>query len=165
VTELPAAPVAVAGPGERYDLATGALLSMGLRLLASPWEPAPAASGWSVSLSPRSALVTCPDGDRYYEGSLDQPPQWRLAAKRLGSVELLAGTAGIAAAGPGQPGPGIAALEAAARAGRLVGATVSAVSRPAGDVTRRGRSAGPGGDGPGRAGVKRCRRRRRRPRG
>ena len=110
VTELSAAPVEVTGPGERHDLAAGALLGLGLRLLASPWDPAPPARGWSVRLSRRSAVVTCPVG-RYYEGGLDQPPQWRQAAERLGSVELLAGTAGVGAAVPGLPGPGIAALE------------------------------------------------------
>jgi hypothetical protein len=71
---------------------------------------------------------------------LSSRQHWRQAAERLGSVELLAGMAGIRAAGPGQPGPGTAALEAAARAGRLLGAAVPAVtaaSRAAGRDTLR----------------------------
>jgi hypothetical protein len=128
VTELTSPPVAVTGPGERHDLATGALLAMGLHLLSSPWEPAPPASGWDVRLTPRAAVVTDPDGGCYYQGSLEQPRTWRQLVTRQGAVELLAGTAGIAAAGPGNPEPGLAVLEAAAAAGRLAGATVSALA-------------------------------------
>lgn len=127
ITELLAPVVQVTGPGERRDLATSALLGMGLHMLATPWDRAPDASGWLVRLSSRAALVTDPAGDCYYEGPLQQPQPWHQLVARRGTVELLAGTAGIGAAAPGRPEPGLAALDEAARVGRLVGATVPAL--------------------------------------
>jgi hypothetical protein len=133
VTELAAPPVAVAGPGERHDLATGVLLSLGLHLLPTPWEPAPPAGGWAVRLpTADAAVVTDPEGGCYYEGGLGQPRKWRQLVARRGTVELLAGVAGMDAAGPGNPEPGLAALEAAAKAGRLVGATVPVLAAEGG---------------------------------
>lgn len=129
ITELSAPVSAVLDGGERQDMATGMLLSLGLHLLADPWQPAPPADGWSVTLSSvDTAVVTDPDGRAYYEGGLDQPRKWRKLVAARGTVELLAGVTGIDAATPGNPQPGLAALEAAARAGDLVGATIPVVA-------------------------------------
>lgn len=123
VTEL-TTPVTARAGLERVDMGTAVLLGGGLHLLPDAWQPAPAAAGWAVLLpSPRSAVVLDPAGGRYYDGSLDQPPPWRQLAATRGTVELIAGVSGMAG-GPGDPGPGVRALESAARAGRLVGGTI-----------------------------------------
>ena len=127
VTEAAARVVAVLGGGERRDAATAALLGDGLHLLGDAWQPAPPAAGWEVRLTgPGTVLVIDPHGGAYYDGELEQPATWRAAVAARGAVELLAGTDGIGAGGPGNPEPGVLALESAARAGRLVGATITA---------------------------------------
>jgi hypothetical protein len=122
ITELATPAVEVTGPGERADLATGALLGLGLHLLASPWEPAPPAPGWVAVVSPRKAVIIDPDAGRFYAGGVDYPPGWLDLAGQRGAVELLAGADGIG--GPGDAVVG--ALEAAAAAGRLVGGLMPA---------------------------------------
>jgi hypothetical protein len=134
IAELVAAPVAVLGDGERDDLMTGALLRMGLHLLASPWEPAPESPGWLVTIAAAgTVLVSDPDGGAFYDGGLDMPGPWLGAVSGAGRVELVAGVAGTA--GVDGAAGNVAALESAARAGRLVGATVRATVAA---VTRKG---------------------------
>ena len=123
VTELTAAAVAVAGPGERADLGTAVLLRLGLHLLASIGEPAPPASGWAAVLSPSGAVVTDPEGETFYSGPVGYPPGWLDLAARRGVVELLTGADGI---GPDDDAAVLGALSAAASAGRLVGGTMPA---------------------------------------
>jgi hypothetical protein len=122
VTELATLAVAVTGPGERADLATGELLGLGLHLLASPWEPAPPARGWVALLSPAKAVIIDRDGGRYYAGAVDYPLGWLDLAAQRRAVELLAGADGI----DGPAGAVAGALEAAAAAGRLAGGLMPA---------------------------------------
>jgi len=129
MTEL-AAPAFAVDRGERTDLTAGAMLSQGLHLIAAPWEPAPAAPGWlAVMTAARAVRVTGPDGQPHYDGTLAPPPGWRelVAARR--QVELLTGVDGLDAIAAGAAAA--PALEAAAAAGRLAGATIRA------RVTRR----------------------------
>jgi len=134
ITELTTAVVARARPAEPVDMTSAVLLGDGLHLLPDAWQPAPPAAGWAVLLpSPRSAVVLDPHGGRYYDGDLDQPAPWRRLAAARGTVELIAGVAGTTG-GRGNPGPRLRTLEAAARAGRLVGGTV--IVRPGRDAGR-----------------------------
>ena len=128
IAELASAPVAVLGGGERRDLVTGELLSMGLHLLADPWRPAPDAPGWLVTITaPGAVLVADPGGGAFYDGTLDMPGAWLATVAGAGRVELVAGVAGTA--GVDGTAANMAALESAARAARLVGATVRATVR------------------------------------
>jgi hypothetical protein len=124
MTEL-TAPAFTVDRGERTDLAAGAMLSQGLHLIAAPWEPAPAAPGWLAAVTgPRAVRVTGPDGEPHYDGTLAPPPGWRQLVAAARKVELLTGVDGLAAIAAGADAAG--ALESAAAAGRLAGATIRA---------------------------------------
>lgn len=107
ITELSAPPVAMAGPGERHDLATGVLLSLGLHLLSTPWKPAPPAGGWAVRLpTEAAAVVTDPEGGCYYEGGLGQPRKMAAAGRQAGHGRVAGWRGRYGRGRPRQPGTG-----------------------------------------------------------
>lgn len=102
------------------------LLGRGLHLLGRAGHRPPPAPGWSVTFpSPAAAVITGPE-TLLYDGELIRPWLWQQAAAALGTVELLAGVTGLAALGP--DGSAAALLADAARAGRLIGGTITLLS-------------------------------------
>jgi hypothetical protein len=116
---------AVTSPGERADPLIAGLLTRGLHLLPALGEPAPPAPGWTVQARPSGVIVCEPSGDVFYAGDLPQPREWRKITRTRGTVELITGVVGLRASGPEGPSQAIAALENAARRGRLIGGTVT----------------------------------------
>jgi hypothetical protein len=122
ITEMSVQLSSVTSPGERTDPALAGLLGRGLHLVGAITEPAPDSPGWRVSLPSRAtAVILEPDGGLFYSGGIGQPRVWRQLIRRRGQVELLTGVIGLPADGPARPDECVAALAAAARAGRLAG--------------------------------------------
>jgi hypothetical protein len=126
IAEPPVSISAASAAGDRVDLVVAALMQRGLSMVASAGQRPPAAPGWAVSLpSAAEAVITGLGGELFYAGEMVQPTPWRRLAAGLGAVELLVGTVGLAAVGPGDVSAGLRALGAVARAGRLVGGTIA----------------------------------------
>ncbi|GAB3278354.1 hypothetical protein GCM10027589_04430 [Actinocorallia lasiicapitis] len=117
--------LSISAPGDRVDAVVYFFLRLGLHLATSAGRTPPrAAAGWSVRLpSPVEAVVTAPDGSPVYDGDLVRSPMWDdLAASFGGAVLLIGSNLDLASTGPHDPG--ITRVNAAARAGLLVGGVV-----------------------------------------
>jgi hypothetical protein len=119
VTTLPAAP-----GGERTDAVAAWLLRLGLHLLGRAGQLAPPAPGWRLALpSPAAAVITGPGATVLYEGTMIRPAGWERVDAARGGAELLTGVSGVAGLGPHDSAAAL--LAGAARAGRLVGGTIT----------------------------------------
>jgi hypothetical protein len=112
--------------GERIDVLLTGLLGMGLSLVYAVGDLPGPAPGWQLDLPGRRQVrVSAADGSVVYAGSCGQPRRWRQQIAVTGRCVVLTGTIGLfACPGRGDPARLVGMVEAAARAGRLAGATV-----------------------------------------
>lgn len=111
--------------GDRVDLVAGWLMGRGLHPLTRAGQRPPAAPGWSLWLpSPGLAVIAGPE-TTLYQGTMITPDGWTAVARSRGA-ELLVGVSGLATLGQE---PGTRVIADAARAGRLVGGTITEVTQ------------------------------------
>jgi hypothetical protein len=125
----PRVEIATRSPGgERIDVLLTGLLRMGLSLVHAVGELPGPAPGWQLELPGRRQVrVTAADGSVAYAGSCGQPRPWRQQIAVTGRCVVLTGTIGLyACPGRGDPAQLVDMVEAAARAGQLAGATITA---------------------------------------
>lgn len=116
--------VAIENPGDRVDGVVEHLLRHGLHLVPSAGRTPGPASGWALRLtSPVAAVVDYPLGAAY-DGTLIRPQGWEQLAARYGGAVLLVGS-NLGMAAVGSHAHGIGRVNAAARAGLLVGGVIA----------------------------------------
>lgn len=116
--------VAIEGPGDRVDGFVQHFLGNGLHLMTSVGRTPGPAADWTLRLtSPASVVVDYPAGAAY-DGALIRPPGWEHLAVNYGGAVLLVGS-NLGMAAVGSHDHGIGRVNAAARAGLLVGGVIA----------------------------------------
>jgi hypothetical protein len=74
-----------------YDVRTGIAVKLGFDLLGNPVSPIPSAKRWTLSVGPRSGVLTDPTGEVLSRFSVNDDPSWRKRSEAVGEVTVIYG--------------------------------------------------------------------------